>query len=277
MIDALKSLNEQELAVFWKFYLPKLARSIKIDTTATDPREFMRGHGFNSSLGATSWKQRATNWYNSRDVAGFCLHSNTFREGHDVDVHYALPLFPKYVKDAVTEMKMELAKHEDKLMINHTDNPTIGVAMGFAGSSSIYTSTSPNTFKVPQGQEETKMKATLDKVVNKNKTAIQIAAQLSAGKTANSFFLNKLVSKFPWYAKLFSKRNDVANNPIARMVAAQTALTLVTHFATDNKKLNYITDGMVQEALVDVTLNSQVLEKMIKELEDLVTLPDFSE
>ena len=124
---------------------------------------------------------------------------------------------------------------------------------------------------------EKTMKDTMNSAVDKNKVAISMAAQLSAGKTANSFFLNKLLGKFPWYAKMFSRKNNVQDNPIAKIVAAQTAMVLVTHFAPDNKKLNYITDGMVQEALVDISVNSTVLENMIKELEDIVTLPNFNE
>jgi hypothetical protein len=126
-------------------------------------------------------------------------------------------------------------------------------------------------------KQENTMKNTMNKVLDKNKQAVQIAAKLSAGKTANSFFLNKLVGKFPWYAKFFSKKNKVQDNPIAKIVAAQTAMTLVTHFAPTNEKLNYIAEGMVEEALVDVTVNSQALEKMIGELEGLVTLPEFNE
>jgi len=125
-------------------------------------------------------------------------------------------------------------------------------------------------------KQESKMKNTLNKAVDVNKTALTIAAQLATGKTANSFFLSKILGKFPWYTRMFAKKHDITNDPIAKMVTAQTALVLATHFAPDNAKLNYVAEGMVQEALVDITVNSQMLDGLIKELDTLITLPDFN-
>ena len=250
MIESLNSLNGKELDTFWYFYLPKLAKSIKVETHAVTPQGFINGTGFGKPLGQTPWNNRAYNWYSSHSVGGYSLGSKSFILGREVqDFHRTLPMFPKYVTEAVSAMKQKLSSNI------HTENPKL---------------TGTHTM-------EKTMKDTMNSAVDKNKVAISMAAQLSAGKTANSFFLNKLLGKFPWYAKMFSRKNNVQDNPIAKIVAAQTAMVLVTHFAPDNKKLNYITDGMVQEALVDISVNSTVLENMIKELEDIVTLPNFNE
>ncbi len=225
-----------------------LGRSIAIRTDAVTPQEFMQSPQWGAPRGGKGWTQRAKNWYNSKEVLQY--QGNFAVPFTGMDVHEVLPIFPVYAYRA-------LLKAVERLNGFPTDGLT---------NNNLTNST----------QEKT-MKNTLNKVIDKNKQAVQIAAKLSAGKTANSFFLNKLVSKFPWYAKVFSKKNKVAENPVAKVVAAQTAMTLVTHFAPTNDKLNYIAEGMVEEALVDVTVNSQTLENMIGELESLVTLPDFGE
>ena len=223
---------------FWSQYLPLLSKSIRVQTNTDDPENFIRAKGWGESTQVSQmpWAARVNNWKASNDVDFYSVYADKLvSDGATHDYHSCIPLFPNLVRKC-----------------------------------SVRAAQASNNQK-----QDTPMKDTMNKVLDTNKQAVQIAAKLATGKTANSFFLNKLLGKFPWYAKVFSKKNDMVNNPIAKIVAAQTALTLVTHFAPNNKKLNYITEGMVQEALVDVTVNSAALEKMIGELENLVTLPDF--
>jgi hypothetical protein len=242
---------------FWAEYLPLISQSINVAVYSLDkiyltcPRAFVS----NQEWGGRNWESRASRWAQTSGVRWYNTRLNYVQLGNKpVDYQICIPLFPSL---------LSRCSH-----FNGFGNVTTTTYVN--GTTKETHTTKSNT------KEDSTMKNTLNKLVDKNKDAVAIAAKLSTGKTANSFFLNKLVGKFPWYAKVFSRKNDLATNPVAKMVAAQTAMTLVTHFASDNKKLNYVAEGMVQEALVDVTVNSKVLESMIKELENLVTIPEFS-
>ena len=121
--------------------------------------------------------------------------------------------------------------------------------------------------------KESPMKRTMNKMLDTNKEAAHIAAKLTAGKVSNNFVLGKLMGSFPWYTKLFAKKKDFSENPVAKLVTAQTAAAAIAHFAPDNAKLAYISEAMVQDALLDVTYNSELLENMVAELENIVKLP----
>lgn len=235
---------------FWAEYLPLLSTSIKVDgLAAKTPREFTECTGWGSKYLGYSWADRASKWYHT--CKGYDIVSDTI-ENRVSPSRYTktIPLFGNYAKRAhkAAELKRKCTT--------------------IAGD---YVPTATSTKQ--EKKMNNKFKATAESVIETNKEAVNLAAKLGTGKTANQFFLSKLVSKLPWYAKFFSKKKDVTENPIAKLVSAETALTLVTHFAPDNKKLNYIADAMVQEALVDVTVNSQALEKIINELDERLTLP----
>lgn len=119
-----------------------------------------------------------------------------------------------------------------------------------------------------------KRKTMIDNIIESNKEALTISAKLATGKTANTMFLRKMVGHFPWYTKMFAKKHKVEDNVIAKLVTAQTALALASHFAGDNKKLTYVAEAMVQDAMVDLTVNSAILDNLLTELDGLITLPD---
>lgn len=231
---------------FWAEYLPLLAVSIKVAEQSPEAHLNPKFFVAHRTWGSKNWTARAERWAQTKGVVWYHTKFNDILESNfPVNYHICIPLFPSLLR--------RCPSYENVVNCCATNSTT---------------QSNPE-------QENTTMKNTINKLVDKNKDAVAIAAKLTTGKTANSFFLNKLVGKFPWYAKVFSKKNDLATNPVAKMVAAQTAMTLVTHFAADNKKLNYVAEGMVQEALCDITVNSSALESIIKELENLVTLPDF--
>jgi hypothetical protein len=242
---------------FWAEYIPLISQSINVAVYSLDPIYLKCPKAFVShqEWGGRNWESRASRWAQTKGVRWYNTRLNYVQdECTRVNPHICIPLFPSLLSRCP-----HFKGFEEVTRTTYVN----GVIKE--------THTTKNNTK-----EDSRMKNTVNNLMDKNKDAVAIAAKLSTGKTANSFFLNKLVGKFPWYAKVFSKKKDLATNPVAKMVAAQTAMALVTHFASDNKKLNYVAEGMVQEALVDVTVNSKVLESMIKELENLVTIPEFS-
>lgn len=238
LITILNGMDARDLEIFWENYLPLLAKSIHVKYR-NKPKAFASPNnpGWGDSRDGYPWSSRAPKWYSSTTF-GYYLPSKFFTgEIAGLDLRKVIPMFPSYVIKAleatVTNNKIE--QEEPKMMNN--------------------------------------LKTTTDKVLNKNKESARIATKLMAGKTANTFLLSKLLGNFPWYAKLWGKRNKVEENPLAKLIAAETAMTLVTHFAPENDKLNYIAESMVDEALVDITYNSAMLENFILELDKAVKLP----
>lgn len=129
--------------------------------------------------------------------------------------------------------------------------------------------------KIILNQQETKemfntKNQTVNSVVDANKEAVKIAGKLAVGKAANLTLLRKVTSKFPWYAKLFGKAKELESNPLAKLASAEIVIALSKHFAPNNEKLRYLSEAMLQEAMVDVVTNSTQLESVINELTDLV-------
>lgn len=235
LLQTLKGLSHKEERQFWTRYLIYLARSIKVTYAAT-PEGFIISDGFKGSQRTSSLAQRENSWYSSKDVLCWTKEYNFITPDILTNRVSKIPIFPNYANKALREINYD----EDFVNL-----------------------------------EETNMKnETMNNLVNKNKTAVAIAAKLATGKTANSFFMNKLVNKLPWYAKLFGKKKEVETNPLAKLITAQTAMALATHFASDNRKLNYIAESMVEEAMVDIAVNSTVLDNLIQELEKTITIPN---
>ena len=125
-----------------------------------------------------------------------------------------------------------------------------------------------------QQQESNKMKSLFDKVVNTNKDAAVMAAQLTAGKTANDFIQSKMYASLPWYARLFAKKKDAKNNGLAKLAVANAAVGLAQHFGKDDPRLRYISEAMLQDAMVAITRDSDMVEKFISEITAAVAIPN---
>jgi len=109
----------------------------------------------------------------------------------------------------------------------------------------------------------------LEQFKDKNIEAGKSAAALVTGRTATNIVMDKLVARLPFLTRLF-KGNEVKNNELARLAAAQSALALQLQFAPDNEKLGLVTDAMVKSTMADVALNSKVLKDVASTLENLV-------
>lgn len=139
----------------------------------------------------------------------------------------------------------------------------------YMGTSSIRVSTTKqNTFNTLK-QETNQMQKLVNDMVTANKEALNVAAKLSVGKTANSTLLAALTNKLPWYAKLFGGKKDLMENPLARVASAQLAVALSKHFAPRNEKLAYVADAMLQESMVELITNGEQLQSLITQLESL--------
>lgn len=127
-------------------------------------------------------------------------------------------------------------------------------------------------------EESNKMKQLFDKVLGQNKDAVALAGKLSVGKAGNAFLLSQVTGKFPWYARLFGAKAKVQDNPFAKLASAQVANALAVHFAPTNKKIAYVADAMLQEAMVDLITNSNQLQSLIEQLEGFAgTITDATE
>lgn len=260
-----KELNDSQLAEFMEEYLPLLARSIKVDYKRNGERwrencvlDFINSSGWGGRT--QSWKFRLFTWQRSTGTIFYDTKSKKFckpTEDQLAEGNYSqhLPIFRGYAEQALKK----ISKPEEPARILP------------------YYSYNDTTYTPPQEKQTMKntLKNTADTLLKTNKEAALMATKLSVGKTSNAFVMNKLLGNFPWYAKFFSKKKDFLDNPLAKLAAAETAATLVAHFAPDNKKLAYIAESMVQDAVVEVTYSSDQLESLITELQDLVKLPDF--
>ena len=241
------NLTNKDLKLFWKYYLTYLSKSIKIGLVDS-PDKLLKAEGWGDPLGKISWDKRVNIWYRGDDNFCYCIQSRAFVQSKyvtNVTARTVVPMFGNYVKASLDKLEAAKAKPNETTQDNK-----------------------------PKQEDKAMVKNTLTSLTGKNKEAMEVTGKLVVGKTANSFFLSKLLGKFPWYVKLFSKKKDATSNPLAKFAAAQTALALTTHFASDNKKLNYIAEAMVTEAMVDMTVNSNMLENIMRELEDLITLPE---
>lgn len=245
MLEQLKSLKPKEVETFFAEYLPKLAKSIKVDISITTPKAFVNAKGWGASRGTTPWERRVRGWEGSGTI-WYDVNSREFRKsnGH---VSYNIPIFPSMAAPILGELQSD---------------PTLD---------------HENINSSQETKEMSTIKNTTDKVIDTNKQAMQIATQLTTGKAANRFFIGKLLGKMPWYAKLFGKKKEIQNNAIAKFATAQLVNGLVTHFGSKSKKLQYVSEAMVQDAMVDITVNSKILETLLDELEESITLPDLSE
>jgi hypothetical protein len=246
---------EKDISPFMGMYLPLLAKSIKVDYVQKLNEDSVAAFTASKGWGTgSSWTYRVNTWRTSAQgtlfwsikTKMFCKPTEAQLSAGNYKQH--IPIFRGFAYQAVRAL--EDLRHQK-----------------------------PNKVKPYKTTEEVTMKNTLkntaDTMLKTNKEAALMATKLSVGKTSNSFVMNKLLGNFPWYAKIFSKKKDFLENPIAKIAAAETVASLVAHFAPDNEKLTYISEAMVQDAIVQATYSSNQLEAMILELQDLVKLPDF--
>ena len=230
--------------------------------------------GLGKAKHGASWKDRVEFWAsgNSTPEYWFFIRRGTL---HFVDIedigeewivkdaikYTMLPIFPHYGFD----VKKFLAKCKE--------NPTIINGSDLANS---FYAPNAKPFSISQGN-----KNMFDKLASRmtqvNQEAAKTTAQLSVGRAANQTLRSALAQTFPWYARLMGQHKQVVDNPFARLATAEMVAASVAQFQPDNKKLQYVADAMVTEAMSEVVLNSEMFKGVINQLEGLAkNLPSFA-
>jgi hypothetical protein len=212
---------------------------LSVDTFKLLP-EVSKSEGYKGGRGGKSWYQRAEVWGRSPDCTFLCWTDDQLyvtKSVKDLKGINFLPVFKSYgnLFDAV------------RLSAVPKNNET-------------------------NKQESNQMKDLFNRVVDTNKDSAVLAAKLTAGKTANDFIQSKLHKSLPWYAKLF--RSNTKKNPLAKLATANLAVLLTQHFAQHDKRLKFISEAMLQDAMVAMSRDSDMLEKFITEITDAVAIPD---
>lgn len=239
--------------------------------------------GWGESFGSSSWAVRWRAWFDKAvaieqgKIAGapiYFLTNNEVFKASELAIHinknsvetleyltdHAIPIFTSLLdKDHDTIKLLETTNLCQEILLT-------SASTGKGASTERFISNAEN--KSNQSKEETnKMKQLFDKVVSQNKEAVALAGKLSVGKAGNAFLLSQVTGKFPWYARLFGAKAKVQDNPFAKLASAQVANALAVHFAPNNKKIAYVADAMLQEAMVDLITNSNQLQSLIEQLE----------
>lgn len=275
LLNRLENMSDPQLKEFYMKYLPLLADSIKIqydDKGLDNPAygykrlltEFKHSKGWGGDRGGSNWDRRSKAWAMSsfqHTPSGSWYPEGTawYRQSIPIFFSMAIKCLPK------NDLSRAVESYEKS-------EPTAAALIGNGPTNTGRIQT--KTLNKSNTPKESPMKTTLNTMLTSNKEAAHIAAKLSAGKVSNNFVLAKLMGAMPWYAKFFSKKKDLIENPIAKLVTAQTAAAAIAQFAPTNAKLKYLGDAMIQDAMLDVTYNSGLLEELVSELENLVSLPE---
>jgi hypothetical protein len=195
-------LDKLKIAVhnkeFWRKYLPLLAKSIRVVPNTSTPYKDWKGvsedrDGYPWASRANRWKRPDVFWYNDTTLE--------VKTSEDCNIYTDIPLFPNYAKRAMEGLDLTLDLTLDPL--GTIPSSTIGWEF--------------KNIKQENNMKD-KLQNTANAVLDQNKIAAKLAGKLSMGKTANHFFLSKLAGKLPWYAKFFGKKNELQDNPVAKLV-----------------------------------------------------------
>lgn len=115
-----------------------------------------------------------------------------------------------------------------------------------------------------------KAKSTVTTVIDQNKEAGLLAAELSVGRSANEFIRAKLIRTLPWYKRWFVGKEGTSW--LGKLIVAQTVNALVQQ-TSSNDKLQRIAEAMLKESVVESTVYSDQLTNIIQGLEEAVSLP----
>ena len=113
-------------------------------------------------------------------------------------------------------------------------------------------------------------KVTVSRVIDQNKEAGYLAAELSVGRAANEFLMKKIVKTLPWYKRMFVGKDG--NSWLGKLIVAQTANAVIQQ-TSDNSRLQKIGEAMLKESVVEATVYSEQLTGLINGLEEAVSLP----
>lgn len=96
---------------------------------------------------------------------------------------------------------------------------------------------------------DTKMAATknmVSRTTDANVSAVKVAAVIATGRTVNEVIVSKFKNKLPIMVRGY------AETPVGAIVIANLVDFGVKQFAADNAKFNYVSNAMMQAAMVDL-------------------------
>lgn len=267
-------------------FLKALANSLKKEG---ERRFFDSVLGWGAARGSSSWPKRAQSWYTDKKKSLILYKDwdhkmvlDIYQEG--IDVLTTIPVWLSsldFTKEITYDDLTELCKKSNlcqEILLEGSGLATgsspyiVERTKSRSGEPSPYfLNTESFSLKIESNTNMTTTKAitipsALTSAVEQNKEALQLAAKLSVGKTANSFLVDALTAKLPWYAKLFGQKQALKDNPLTKVATAQLANLLAQHFAKDNAKVTYVADAMLQEAMVDLITNADVVNDLITKL-----------
>lgn len=108
----------------------------------------------------------------------------------------------------------------------------------------------------------------LEKLKDQNIEAAKLAAKLTVGKTANGILADAVLARLPWYSRLFAG-SALKDTSIAKLATANLAVVLSQHFGKGNENLQYVTDAMLQDAMVEVIRDGDAVKSILAQLSSL--------
>ena len=113
------------------------------------------------------------------------------------------------------------------------------------------------------------IKQTTSVVVNQNKEAAKLAAQLTAGNVLNERVVKLVKPQLPVLARGY------ADTELGKAVAANVAAAALIHFFPTNKKAVMAAEAMIASAMANFVASFDI-EGTVNELLDGINLPDLT-
>lgn len=235
LVDKFNSQTNEEKLQFLALYLPRVCKSLKVANIKPCDIERSVIHEWKKRASiAPNWDARSRNWNTERTNCWLDqLGDGTYRAVTEIpeDPLYRLPIFLPWALPLIPRKEEE-------------------------------TTTTPKKEEEPTMIKQ-KLTIVTNTVVSQHKEAAKLTAKLTVGRAANTFIMEKLVKLVPWY-----KRRAIKKNPMLKLLTAEIANLAAQ--ATNNSKLALVGDAMLQEAMVDGVVYSDVLSNLIKSLESAV-------
>jgi len=193
------------------------------------------------------WQDKASKYWTLSTKHRFLKHL----EKDESIAYTALPLFENYVNP------LTVGTEPKKLT-----NKTTSGQLYFTGEYRVTGTEQRFNFNLE------KEKTMLEKLKDQNIEAAKLAAKLTVGKTANGILADAVLARLPWYSRLFAG-SALKDTSIAKLATANLAVVLSQHFGKGNENLQYVTDAMLQDAMVEVIRDGDAVKSILAQLSSL--------
>jgi hypothetical protein len=209
-------------------------------------------HGFEWAARIKNWSNDTLFlWYNKAEKIWYLSTKTTFlielKQNPSISAS-VLPFFLNYINQlTITTKTLVNAKKSDQTF-----------------------STSLEGTWIATGQQinPKKEKTMFDKLKDQNIEAAKLAGKLTVGKTANGILADALLARLPWYSRLFAG-TALKDTSIAKLATANLAVVLAEHFGKGNENLAFVTEAMLQDAMVEVIRDGDAVKSILAQLSSL--------